>query len=807
MSFSLLNDLNDSQRMAVEYIDGPSLVIAGAGSGKTRVLTYKIAYLLEKGLRPWSILALTFTNKAAREMQQRIARLVGEEQTKGLYMGTFHSIFSRILRREAPAIGYQPNYTIYDESDSRTLVKNIIKELGLDEKLYKPAVIHNIISLAKNRLVTPEKYVANREAMQADRNMRIPETYMVYTLYQNRCRQANAMDFDDLLLNTYLLFEHNEEIRKRYADHFAFVLVDEYQDTNYAQQCIVYQLTKERQMVCVVGDDAQSIYSFRGANIDNILNFRNLYNDAKLFKLERNYRSTQRIVNAANSLIRHNERQIQKDVYSRNEEGNKLLYLPVYTDKEEVMVVSQHIRRIMDEDHCGYADFAILYRTNAQSRAFEEQLRREGIPYRIYGGLSFYQRKEIKDIVAYFRLVVNPDDEEAFRRVINYPVRGIGNTTLDKIIFAAHNANTSLWNAISDPESVGLTLTKRTMEKVETFRQLILGFMSRKDKEDVYSLGEDIIKTSGIAQEIISDITVEGMARKENMEEFVNSMKDFVDSRREEGREGEISISDFLQEVALFTDLDSSDNSEERVSLMTVHSAKGLEFPTVFVVGLEENIFPSPMAAYEANGLEEERRLLYVAITRAEKHCILTNAKNRMRYGKMEFNPESRFLRDINRDFMQDESEFNRSRLQRLGITPRGGGQKGREQNSRPVATQFRADPKPRIVPHRDDAKPVNPFSEEFQRLQQAHGGRLRPVPKSSPKPTTDGSSASSISPSSSSSSTIDLKPGMMINHTRFGMGEIIDKTGEGDGLKITVRFQNLGTKQLLVKFARFTVL
>ena len=512
-------------------------------------------------------------------------------------------------------------------------------------------------------------------------------------------------------------------------------------------------------------------------------------------------------MNAANSLIRHNERQIQKDVYSRNEEGNKLLYLPVYTDKEEVMVVNQHIRRIMDEDHCGYADFAILYRTNAQSRAFEEQLRREGIPYRVYGGLSFYQRKEIKDIVAYFRLVVNPDDEEAFCRVINYPVRGIGNTTLDKIIFAAHNANTSLWNAISDPESVGLTLTKRTMEKVETFRQLILGFMSRKDKEDVYSLGEDIIKTSGIAQEIISDITVEGMARKENMEEFVNSMKDFVDSRREEGREGEISISDFLQEVALFTDLDSSDNSEERVSLMTVHSAKGLEFPTVFVVGLEENIFPSPMAAYEANGLEEERRLLYVAITRAEKHCILTNAKNRMRYGKMEFNPESRFLRGINRDFMQDESEFNRSRLQRLGITPRGGGQKGREQNSRPVATQFRADPKPRIVPHRDDAKPVNPFSEEFQRLQQAHGGRLRPVPKSSPKPTTDGSSASSISPSSSSSSTIDLKPGMMINHTRFGMGEIIDKTGEGDGLKITVRFQNLGTKQLLVKFARFTVL
>ena len=472
------------------------------------------------------------------------------------------------------------------------------------------------------------------------------------------------------------------------------------------------------------------------------------------------------------------------------------------------MVVSQHIRRIMEEDHCGYADFAILYRTNAQSRAFEEQLRREGIPYRIYGGLSFYQRKEIKDIVAYFRLVVNPEDEEAFRRVINYPARGIGNTTLDKILFAAHNADVSVWKAISDPDSVALSLPKRTMEKVEAFRQLILSFMGRMNSDDVFTLGEDIIKTSGVAQDIISDITVEGMARKDNMEEFVNSMKDFVDSRREEGRENEVYITDFLQEVALFTDLDSEGDNEERVSLMTVHSAKGLEFPTIFVVGLEENIFPSPMAAYEPHGLEEERRLLYVAITRAEKHCILTNAKNRMRYGKMEFNPESRFLRDINRDFMMDEREFNRSQLQRLGIPPRAGAQKGREQNSRPVATQFRADPKPRIVPHRDDAKPVNPFSEEFQRLQQAYGGRLRPVPKSSPK--RSGSVPTSNAPSSvsnsSTSPTIDLQPGMMINHSRFGLGEILDKTGEGDGLKITVRFQNLGTKQLLVKFARFTI-
>ncbi len=809
MAFSLFDELNDSQRMAVEYIEGPSLVIAGAGSGKTRVLTCKIAYLLEKGLPPWSILALTFTNKAAREMRHRIAKLVGEEQARGLYMGTFHSIFARILRREAQAIGFQPNYTIYDETDSRTLIKNIVKELRLDEKVYKPAVIHNQISLAKNRLITAEKYIENREAMQADRLNRIPQLYMVYTMYQNRCRQANAMDFDDLLLNTYLLFERNEEIRRRYAQHFSFVLVDEYQDTNYAQQCIVYQLTRERQMVCVVGDDAQSIYSFRGANIDNILTFRGLYNDTKLFKLERNYRSTQVIVQAANSLIRHNERQIQKDVYSKNEVGDKLLYMPVYTDKEEVMMVSQQIRRLMEEDHCGYGDFAILYRTNAQSRAFEEQLRREGIPYRIYGGLSFYQRKEIKDIVAYFRLVVNPDDEEAFRRVINYPTRGIGNTTLDKIVRAAQEAEVSMWKVISDPVAVGLELTKRTADKIEVFRQLILGFIGRMEHEDVYTLGKDIITLSGISQEIIADVTVEGMSRKENMEEFINSMKDFVDTRREEGREQEVALADFLQEVALFTDIDSGSDDEEKVSLMTVHSAKGLEFPTVFVVGLEENIFPSPMASCDARGLEEERRLLYVAITRAEKHCILSNAKNRLRYGKMEFNPASRFLRDINRDFMQSQDELSRERRARneggeWATRNRFG---GNQQNSHPVATQFRADPKPRIVPHREDEKPADPFSEEFKRLQQAHGGRLRPVPKSSGAAAGAVSGAGASGPAAGAASPYtDLSVGMVINHTRFGIGEIIDMTGSGEAQKITVRFRNTGTKQLLVKFARFTI-
>ena len=797
----LLSQLNEGQQKAVEYIDGPSLVIAGAGSGKTRVLTYKVAYLINKNYAPWNILALTFTNKAAQEMKQRVARIVGDERAAYLTMGTFHSVFSRILRVEAENIGFHSNYTIYDETDSRTLIKNLIKELGLDDTKYKPANVHNIISLAKNRLITASSYAEDAEALGRDKAANMPDLHRVYTAYEQRCRMANAMDFDDLLLNTYLLLFHNEEIRQKYADRFKFVLVDEYQDTNYAQQEIVYLLTKEHQKVCVVGDDAQSIYSFRGANIDNILGFQKLYRDTKLFKLEQNYRSTQLIVKAANSLIQHNQWQIQKNVFSRNDEGDALIYQPLYSDKEEVVVVCRHIRRIKKAENCAYGDFAILYRTNSQSRAFEEQLSKEGIPYRIYGGLSFYQRKEIKDVIAYLRLVVNPDDEEAFRRIINYPTRGIGNTTLAKIIDTAHQQGVSLWHVIGNAEEVGLKLPKGTAAKIDIFRNLITGFIQRMPHEDVFTLGRDIITLSGMEKELLGDTSTEGQARRENVEELLNSMKDFVDDRREEGRGYEVALVDFLQEVSLLTDMDSDteDEAEGRVVLMTVHSAKGLEFPTVFVVGLEENIFPSPLSTSNIRDLEEERRLLYVAITRAEKYCILTSAQNRMRYGRMEFNPQSRFIKDISPQYMKVESYASPS----SSVNPWKTGKNRNSwlQNSRPVATQFKADDMPRIVPPRKPEPPVDPFSEQFRKLQQLHGGRLKRIP------TVTGNADSGTPTTSSGTKNDVLRPGCKIKHQRFGVGEVIKVEGTGENMKATVTFVNTGTKQLLVKFAKFEII
>ena len=794
----LLAQLNDSQRQAVEYCDGASLVIAGAGSGKTRVLTYKVAYLLlQKQYKPWNILALTFTNKAAEEMKSRVANLVGRDRAAYLNMGTFHSIFARILRVEAERIGFHSNYTIYDESDSRTLIKNIVKEMGLDDTKYKPAAIGSVISLAKNRLITARQYAEDMDALGRDKSAGMPLLYQVYLNYDQRCRQANAMDFDDLLLNTYLLFHLNEDVRQKYAQKFEFVLVDEYQDTNYAQQQIVYQLTGEHQHVCVVGDDAQSIYSFRGANIENILGFQQLYNDTKLFKLERNYRSTQRIVNAANSLIRHNQRQIQKDVYSRNDEGEPLVYLPLYSDKEEVLVVSKQIKRIKKEEKCSYGDFAILYRTNSQSRAFEEQLRKDNIPYRIYGGLSFYQRKEIKDVIAYFRLVVNHDDEEAFRRVVNYPARGIGNVTLNKVVEAAHSNGMSLWGAVCDAEASGLALSAATRGKLQQFVQMIQGFADRMPCEDIYTLGVDIVKTTGIVRELAADTSLEGMARKENLEELLSSMRDFVDLRKEEGNADSIYMPDFLQEVSLLTDLDGGDEGEEegRVALMTIHGAKGLEFPTVFIVGMEENIFPSPMSTNTARELEEERRLLYVAITRAEKHCFLTSAENRLRYGKMEFNSRSRFLNDIDRQFMKVNGMGERSDT---GWKNRSAGREWM-QNSRPVASQFMADLQKREVPVRKAETPIDPFSEEFKRLQQAHGGRLRPV-RATSRP-------ASASPAPSSPAPDGLCVGCQVEHQRFGQGTVLLLEGRGENMKATVEFRNAGVKQLLVRFAKLKVI
>ena len=790
----LLSQLNDSQREAVEYCDGASLVIAGAGSGKTRVLTYKIAYLLqEKGLKPWNILALTFTNKAAREMKERIARLVGQEQAQYLQMGTFHSVFSRILRAEAKLIGYDSNFTIYDQSDSRSLVKSIIKEMALDDKVYKPSSVSDQISMAKNHLILPDAFVNcslydSKKAKVAD----------VYVRYAERCRQANAMDFDDLLVQTYLLFQNHEDIRRKYVERFQYVLVDEYQDTNFAQQKIVLQLTRERQRVCVVGDDAQSIYSFRGANIDNILGFRDSYNSAKLFKLEQNYRSTQLIVQAANSLIRKNERQIPKDVFSKNDEGEKLQLKPAYSDKEEAIIVCKDIQRIRRQERCEYSDFAILYRTNAQSRSFEEQMRKDGIPYRIYGGLSFYQRKEIKDVIAYFRVVANPNDEEALKRIINYPTRGIGDTTVGKIVATASTYGVSLWAVIQQPSLFHLEIASGTAKKIEVFRQLIEGWGARQETEDAYQLGHEIIMESGISVDIYSSRNPEDLSRQENLEEFLSGMQDFVESRREEGLGDQIALSDFLQEVALLTDLDSEGDADQpKVSLMTIHSAKGLEFPTVFVVGLEENIFPSPMCTNSMRELEEERRLLYVAITRAERHCILTCAQNRFRYGRMEYDTPSRFIRDIDPTLLHVEGGTSLSGQSDLSsLAPRPLPRNEWMQNPRPVATQFRADPKPRQVAPRHPEPQVDPFSPAFKRqLDIASGGRFKPVRASSP--------AVSSAPSSSTSG---LREGVVIEHQRFGIGTVVKLEGTGDNEKATVEFRNVGTKQLLLKFAKFNI-
>ena len=809
---TLLSALNESQREAVLFCDGPSLVIAGAGSGKTRVLTYKIAYLLEQGMQPWQILALTFTNKAAREMKERIGRLVGDERARYLQMGTFHSVFARILRAEADKLGFQSNFTIYDQSDARSLVKTIIKEMGLDDKVCKPASVADRISMAKNHLVLPVHYASTAWAVD-DAASKRPAVKDIYLRYSERCRQANAMDFDDLLVQTYVLFGQHEDVRQKYAEKFLFVLVDEYQDTNYAQQQIVLQLTRERQRVCVVGDDAQSIYSFRGANIDNILNFREAYNGARLFKLEQNYRSTQNIVQAANSLIRKNERQIPKDVYSRNEVGDMLTLKPAYSDREEALIVCQDIKRLRREDKCSYSDFAILYRTNAQSRSFEEQMRKDNIPYRIYGGLSFYQRKEIKDVIAYFRLVANPDDEEAFKRIVNYPTRGIGNTTIDKIVSTANNYGVSLWRVISEPVLFPLEVNKGTLAKIDAFRQLIDGWRQRLTVEDAYQLGHDIIMTSGISRDIYGSHNPEDISRQENLEEFLSGMQDFVEGRREEDMGDQVYLTDFLQEVALLTDLDSDDGDDnDKVVLMTIHAAKGLEFPTVFVVGLEENIFPSPMCTNSMRELEEERRLLYVAITRAEKHCIMTCAQNRFRYGRMEYDTPSRFIKDFDPHLIRVVSEtggdsFGRSvgsvrsdGFSRSDGYTRGYGEttsRGSQwmQNPRPVATQFRADPKPRAVAPRQPEKPVEPFSDSFKRtLQTASGGRFRPVERA-------------VAPRPMASEGGTLTEGAVIEHQRFGVGRVMKLEGIGENQKATVEFKNAGTKQLLLKFARYKVI
>lgn len=838
----LLNDLNESQRKAVEYIDGPSLVIAGAGSGKTRVLTYKIAYLLQQGVKPWSIMALTFTNKAAREMKERIGKLVGQELAQHLYMGTFHSIFSRILRAEAQHIGFTNNFTIYDESDSRSLIKTIVKEMGLDEKVYKPASVHSRISMAKNNLMSAENYARDKELYQADQRAKMPRVGDIFFTYVQRCQQANAMDFDDLLTLTFKLFQEHEDIRKKYADRFDFLLVDEYQDTNHAQMRIVMQLCKEKERVCAVGDDSQSIYSFRGANIDNILSFQSRFKEARLFKLEQNYRSTQSIVEAANSLIKHNSNQIPKNVYSKNDKGESLIYKPAYSDKEEALIVCREIKRIKRQDDCQYSDFAILYRTNAQSRSFEEEFRKQGIPYRIYGGLSFFQRKEVKDVIAYFRLVANPDDEEAFKRIINYPSRGIGNTTVAKIAACALDNHVSFWQVISSPEHYGLGVNKGTLAKLESFRLMISGFVEKLASMNAFDLGDTIVKQSGISADIYKSGSrdPEDLARQENLEELLGGMQSFVEECREEGREQEAYLTDYLQGVALLTDLDSKgDDDEPRVSLMTVHASKGLEFPTVFVVGLEENIFPSAIVS-TLRELEEERRLLYVAITRAEKHCVLTSAKNRFRYGKMEFGNPSRFIKEIDSAFIQEDSEmphddngFGSSGYGRGGYG--NGGYGGRMPwDNHSISSQFKPDRKDYSdgeddfrtngrggyrTSGRDDfrsssrddfrtsGRSGSGLDSRFKSVRGLEAARRIMDSSSSSLGSSSSSAGSAFGSSTSSAGSGRLVEGAKIEHQRFGVGTVLKLEGSGENAKATVQFVNSGTKQLLLKFAKFTII
>ena len=775
-------ELNAAQLDAVRYLDGPSLVIAGAGSGKTRVLTYKIAYLLEQGYEPWAILALTFTNKAAREMKERIALRVGERTASYLWMGTFHSVFSKILRREAALIGYDSNFTIYDQSDSRSLIKTIIKEMELDEKLYKPSHLSERISSAKSRLVYPEDYARDRELIADDQRARIPSAHEVYSRYTARCRQANAMDFDDLLLNTYRLFDEHPEVCEKYVRQFRYVLVDEFQDTNYVQGCIVWQLTQARRAICVVGDDAQSIYSFRGANIGNILGFQERYGNAAVFKLERNYRSTKMIVNAANSLISKNTEQIQKNVFSERGEGEPLIVCPAYSDYEEVELVANRVAELRRVHGLSYKDIAILYRTNAQSRIFEEAFRKRAFPYRIYGGLSFYQRKEVKDTISYFRLACNLRDEEALKRVINYPARGIGETTLRKIINLAADLGVDLWSVLSQPLVYNLEVNKGTLGKLQKFTEMIERFSAAVSNSDALSAARDIVQSSGLWNEIFRDTTVEGKSRRENMEELMSAIADFVDTRREEGN-SENRLMDYINSVQLLTDQDiEGDGNNDFITMMTVHSAKGLEFPAVFIVGLEEELFPNAMAQNSMRELEEERRLFYVAITRAMDFCMLSFAKSRYRFGSLEFCEPSRFLKEIDGRYVAMRGGVQRTAMRGAGVVEHRQPSFAATMEHRPVDRQISA---PKATPR------PNSYVAAAERERQA--SRLQRV-------------SDAVHVSTPKASDAALCAGVTVRHDRFGIGEVLSLEGVGINAKAKIRFRVVGEKTLLLSWAKLTV-
>jgi len=785
----LLETLNDSQKSAVLYNDGPSLIIAGAGSGKTRVLTHKIAYLLQSGLQPWTIMALTFTNKAAREMKERISTLVDPQAASRLWMGTFHSIFFRILRAESEAVGFPSGFTIYDSADSRSLIKTICKEMGLDDKIYKVKAVQARISSAKNDLISPEAYAGNAERIKEDIISKKPLIKEIYLRYVVRCRLAAAMDYDDLLFQTNILFRDHPEILASYQERFSFILVDEYQDTNFSQYLIVKKLAEKHHRVCVVGDDSQSIYSFRGANIDNILNFKKTYTEGKLFKLEQNYRSTQTIVNAANSLISKNKGQIQKHVFSEKEIGHKIKVLSAYSDLEEGFLVANKISEIRLSHFDSFNDFVILYRTNAQSRIFEESLRKRNIPYRVYGGLSFYQRKEIKDVISYLRLILNADDEEAFKRIVNYPARGIGETTMQKMIHAASDRGISLWVVLENPASFDVQINSGTTKKLEGFKAFIETYRPLVYEKNVYELTEQLIRESGILRDVSEDQSPENLSRKENIQALLTGMHDFCQSRIEEGNEA-ISLMDYLSEVSLLTDQDEDKNAEgERVTLMTIHAAKGLEFKNVFVAGLEEEIFPSAHSLDSERALEEERRLLYVAITRAESICMLSYAKSRFRNGQNNFTRPSRFLKDLDPnllDYPTEASQF--SSTTNSTFERESGNYYNKSSKYGGVKEEKRS---------WQDKTPVHTSLPPIP-LAGNSGKKLTKLPKTEPAPSilTD-----------TPADTSGLKVGGFILHERFGKGQVCAIEGLDDNAKIDVEFENSGHKKLLLKFARFSII
>lgn len=786
----LIENLNNSQKEAVLYNNGPSLIIAGAGSGKTRVLTYKIAGLLKEGLQPWSIMALTFTNKAAREMKERIAQLVDPASASRLWMGTFHSIFLRILRSEADSIGYPANFTIYDSSDSKSLIKSIIKEMNLDDKIYKPNSVQSRISAAKNDLITPGAYAANQNIQKDDAHSKRPLMKDIYQRYVDRCKLASAMDFDDILLMTNILFRDHPEILKSYQERFSFILVDEYQDTNFSQYLIVKKLAESHHKVCVVGDDSQSIYSFRGANIENILKFKSSYPECRMFKLEQNYRSTQNIVNAANSLIAKNKSQIKKTIFSENDEGQRIRVFSAYSDIEEGFIVANKINEMHLSSFDSLNEFVILYRTNAQSRIFEESLRKRNLPYRVYGGLSFYQRKEIKDVIAYLRLLLNPDDEEAFKRVINYPARGIGDTTQNKILSAASNAGIGVSKVIENPENFDLQINSGTAKKIQTFKELINKFRLSVNQKNVYEITDELIKESGIYSDVTVDNLPENISRKENILELLSGMNEFVENRIEEGNE-DIYLADYLSEVSLLTDQDEDKNSEgEKVTMMTIHASKGLEYKNVFVVGLEEEIFPSARTVESEKELEEERRLLYVAITRAEKVCVLSFAKSRFRNGQSNFTRPSRFLKDIDPRFLELPSESS--------LFNSGTGKSFEEAENRfPKNNSYNSGYKSQDLPSRPS---VNINSGRNQAPTSVRTGK--PLTKISNNDTSASPVSSNVVHDGKS-----LRVGQSILHERFGKGKIAEIEGVEGNCTITVDFENSGTKKLLLKFAKFNLI